>query len=164
MARPPGRPDRLRGVLATGIVLLALWLPDVDFVVAWILPGSAFAVHGGATHSLVFALGFAAATGLLWRVACGRGAVRLAAVCFVCVTSHAVLDALTWGRGVMLLWPWTTERIASPVLLFVGVHRSQPYAWMLHAATIANEAVFVGLVWVVSRRWDLRRLGRPRRR
>lgn len=159
IARPPGLNDRRR--LAISVLLTALCLPDADFVIGLIFPDSAFGAHGGATHSFAFALGVAVVVGLFWRLACGRGASRMGLLSMVCGVSHGIMDSLTWGRGVMLFWPWTTARIASPLPLFVGLHRSQPDNWMLHTATLVSEGVFVGLVWLLARR--LHRRGPPRR-
>ena len=81
---------------------------------------------------------------LLPTLACG----------LACGLAHGVMDAVTWGRGAMLLWPFTSERIAGPPLFF-GVHRSQPDAWHLHITTIVTELIFLAAIW-----WAARRLSR----
>ncbi|NIV75262.1 MAG: hypothetical protein GWN37_10615, partial [Gammaproteobacteria bacterium] len=40
----------------------------------------------------------------------------------VCYELHVLLDYLTVGRGVMLLWPLSAERFAPPIYLFYGLH------------------------------------------
>jgi inner membrane protein len=91
-------------------------LPDVD-VIAFSLKipyGDPWG-HRGASHSLVVAALLAAgAAGLLKR---GDAAPwwRPFAFAFVVAASHGLLDSLTdGGRGVALLWPFSTERIFAP--------------------------------------------------
>jgi inner membrane protein len=75
--------------------------------------------HRGASHSLVFALAFAAALTFLTsafsanlRKSRFRSFLWLAVV----IASHGLLDALTdGGRGIALLWPFTNQRFFAPV-------------------------------------------------
>lgn len=95
-------------------------LPDLDVI------GFAFGVrygapwgHRGASHSLVFALGLAAAFTLLAKRIDERSRgprFRLFLWLAVVIASHGLLDALTdGGRGIALLWPFTKERFFAPV-------------------------------------------------
>lgn len=108
------RDGRLRAGRALAYGALAL-LPDVDAVgFRWGVPyGSPFG-HRGASHSLCAA----AVVGLL-AAAIARARGRRAAPDFVwtfaVVASHGLLDTLTdGGKGVALLWPWTTARFFAP--------------------------------------------------
>jgi inner membrane protein len=70
--------------------------------------------HRGATHSLLGALAF----GGLCAALPGRGGasrLRTFLVAWVVVTTHGLLDALTdGGRGVAILWPFSSTRYFSP--------------------------------------------------
>jgi inner membrane protein len=100
------------------IALSALsMLPDADVV------GFAFGIrygapfgHRGASHSLVAALVVGMLFGVAARMeartsAARREAFSLGAVVALVVASHGLLDAMTdGGKGVALLWPFTTHR------------------------------------------------------
>lgn len=80
---------------------------DLDFLLVFTLHSKAW--HRGASHSL----GFALAVGLLIFWFAGRRRVREAVAYGLAFASHGVLDYLTTtqGRGVELLWPFSTERL-----------------------------------------------------
>lgn len=106
--RREGRPSVRAMVVGSALSLL----PDADVVAfaAGIPYGAPFG-HRGASHSVAFAvlLGVVAAL-----VAPRLRVPRLRAGVFttVVVASHGVLDAMTdGGRGIALLWPWSSERI-----------------------------------------------------
>jgi inner membrane protein len=90
-------------------------LPDVDVAgMALGVPYGAPWGHRGATHSLVVAGLFALAFSVVARPA-GRAFHTTAALAFAVAASHGVLDAMTdGGRGVALLWPFTTHRYFLP--------------------------------------------------
>ena len=94
--------------------------PDLDVI------GFAYGIrygapwgHRGASHSLVFALGLAAAltfaTGA-FSARLRKSRLRLFLWLAVVIASHGLLDALTdGGRGIALLWPFTNERVFAPL-------------------------------------------------
>ena len=90
-------------------------LPDGDIV------GRLFGIsldaawgHRGATHSLAFALGTAAAVALAARWS-RVPPFRTALLAFAVVASHGLLDAMTnGGRGSALLWPLDATRYFAP--------------------------------------------------
>lgn len=90
-------------------------LPDIDVVgMALGVPYGAPWGHRGATHSLAVAALVGLAAPLATRTK-GRAAVVLALLVAAVVASHGLLDAMTdGGRGVALLWPFTTRRIFLP--------------------------------------------------
>ena len=89
--------------------------PDIDVVgMALGVPYGAPWGHRGATHSLVAAVLLGLAAPLLVRTR-GRRAVAMALLVAAVVASHGLLDAMTdGGKGVALLWPFTTRRIFFP--------------------------------------------------
>ena len=101
--------------------LLSL-LPDVDVVgFAMGVPYGAPFGHRGAAHSLAVAaaLGLLAAVAASARRASDPGAlvraIRFGACVALVVASHGLLDAMTdGGKGVALLWPFTTRRFFFP--------------------------------------------------
>ncbi|MEM7245037.1 MAG: metal-dependent hydrolase [Acidobacteriota bacterium] len=137
-----------------GVTLFALLAPDLDFFLLAFFPKGGLIDHGTFTHSLVagpvFALGFGLATGawlrLPWR--------WMALVGLACHWSHCLLDAATRGRGVMLLWPFTQERIGTPFPLFYGAQWHDLFAFKQHAITLATELGFAALVAALA--WWLR--------
>jgi len=149
-----GRRDR---VAFYGLLLTALWLPDVDLALRIAL-GRSVIDHGTITHSIpalaLFATLFAVIAKRLCAIRFGaRGWWLIGATAY---GSHLIMDTLTEGRGVMLLWPLWPQRIASPWPVFWGAHHSQPYAWHLHAVTLGTELVFVALVWLIAWAWARR--------
>src|SRR5262245_39543056 len=116
----PAPPDTWR-TRAAWIALANL--PDVDFLIGWIAFGDFGALHSGFTHSLLFCLAAAAA--------CGAASRRFAYLpgfwpALALVGSHLVLDSASGhllmgpGYGVMLFYPFSMERIHSPIALFWG--------------------------------------------
>jgi inner membrane protein len=99
----------------TAAVLSALSMaPDVDVVGMRLgVPYGAPWGHRGATHSIAVALVAAAAVTWLMRDSPRWRFFGLVAAAVA--VSHGLLDAMTdGGRGVALLWPWTSHRFFLP--------------------------------------------------
>jgi inner membrane protein len=96
--------------------VVASVLPDLDVLAfRFGVPYEAPFGHRGATHSLAFAAAVALAGALAHRALRAR-TVWAAAVLFVATASHGLLDACTdGGRGVALLWPWSSARFFAAV-------------------------------------------------
>ncbi|HEV3190015.1 MAG TPA: metal-dependent hydrolase [Polyangiaceae bacterium] len=117
---PRGRTERTFALMFL-FSLLSL-LPDVDVVgFAMGVPYGAPFGHRGATHSLAVAatLGLLAAVAASARPASDPGAlvraIRFGAYVALVVASHGLLDAMTdGGKGIALLWPFTTRRFFFP--------------------------------------------------
>jgi hypothetical protein len=65
---------------------------------------------------------------------------------------------------VWLLWPLSSERLASPWPLFYGVRRGWPPDWSAHALTVANDLAFAGLAWLAARTFGSHLHPRPAER
>ena len=124
-------------------------LPDFDFVPGlWF--GDAGGWHNGPSHSLLAGLLVAPLIGPLVYVLVGRwlggGIGRWIGWTLTAYWCHVLLDALTQGRGVKLLWPFLHDRLAPPFAPFYGVRWSEGLLDPNLAWTVANELSFVVLV------------------
>jgi membrane-bound metal-dependent hydrolase YbcI (DUF457 family) len=133
-------------------------LPDAD-AIAGLLFSDMLAFHNNLTHSLVAGLIVGLVTGggiWAWK---RRGFLRWFTLATVCYTTHVLLDYCTQGRGVMLLWPFSSDRYTAPFSLFVGVRWDSGLLDIAHVWTIANELLFAlvmllvvrGVLWVFLR-------------
>jgi inner membrane protein len=130
-------------------------LPDLD-AIPGLLYGPMDRFHNNMTHSLVVGLVVAlAAGGIAWLVS-RRDYVQWFLITLACYEMHIVLDFFTVGRGVMALWPITSERLQSPLKLFYGVNYNGGFIDPQHLLTLASELVFVLLLivitWIIEKR------------
>lgn len=132
-------------LLASGFSLL----PDVDSV-AGIVFGDFGRYHNNATHSLIVGLGVALAIALYMKWRTNSFKFWFAFV-FCCYNLHVVMDSATWSRGVMALWPITSQRFLMPVTLFYGLHWSNGVFDISHLWTVLTESLFAGLLLLLSR-------------
>ena len=115
-------------------------LPDIDLLLSWGL-GWGVEVHGGFTHSILFALAISAALTLLrGEVACRPYAGYLSAA-----LSHGLLDASTKDLfgGAALLSPWIEQKVRWGIL--------PNYAFYPNPATQSWSAIAVE-AWPYCRR------------
>jgi len=146
-------PTRWRRLALLGALFFALCAPDLDILIGAATAEDAFADHGGRVHSLLAGAGFAVAFAVGVRLVVDRPWSRLWLIGTLAYWSHLVLDACTRGRGVMLLWPLSTNRFRLPFPLFYGVRHSPWGTWRDYSLMLVTELAFVGLVWVLSRRF-----------
>jgi membrane-bound metal-dependent hydrolase YbcI (DUF457 family) len=145
--------ERRRRLIAGCAVLAAL--PDVDFLLP--LP------HRGPTHSITASLVVCAVTLVAGRLAAVRtDRLRIAAAASLAVLSHVLLDWLGQDsrtpRGLMALWPLTSDYYISDVNLFYAVDRrvSRPGFYERNAIAVLWELVILlpvaFLAWRSGRR------------
>lgn len=109
----PARAAITGGILGT--------LPDLDVYLAPEDPINSFVQHRGWTHSLFVHAALTPLLGeavrYLFKPLRGARAVAWAAV-FLCLTTHALLDAVTI-YGTRLFWPFWTEPVAAGSIFII---------------------------------------------
>lgn len=143
------------------LALCATWLvlPDFDIPIGLLFISDGMSLHGSWSHSFIWAIPAGVGFLLLGRLVLaghrGTSNLRLFLVGTACFMAHIVMDSANWGfgnaRGVSLLWPFSDERIKSPVPLFVGLRWSEPGAVLSHLTTFVTECLFAVAVVVVAR-------------
>ena len=68
-------------------------------------------------------------------------------ICMISYDLHVLADAMTAGRGVMMFWPVTDVRFASPVKIFYGLQWGLGWFSLEHLWTILTESLF-GLILI----------------
>jgi inner membrane protein len=120
--------------------------PDLD-AVPGVMTGEMARYHNQFTHSILWGLGFCAL--LTPLAAWWLKPVRWSSV-FATATAaygiHLLLDWLTYGRGLKLLWPFAETRFLSPYQPFIGVRWSEGLWTIEHVHTAINEVSLVVLV------------------
>lgn len=134
------RPATLLAV-AVGLSLL----PDADAALGLLL-GDIGAYHNGVVNSLFVGLCvsllIASLIWLRWRA----GFRFWLVLSLLCYELHVLADYLTWGRGIMMFWPFTPERFAPPFFLFYGLHWSDGLMTVRHVWTFLTELAFAALL------------------
>jgi len=122
-------------------------LPDIDVLgFHFGIPYASQFGHRGFTHSLIFA-GALAVAAVLFHGFLHTSRWRAFAFVFVSAASHGLLDAFTTGgKGIALLWPFTTERYFAPFRMIqvspIGVGR---FLSRNEGHVIASELLWVWL-------------------
>jgi inner membrane protein len=143
-------PARREFVILAWALVLSL-LPDFD-AIPGLLAGDLGRYHNNLSHSLWAGVVVALA------VACLLAAWRLEPLVFwfglalACYSLHIVLDYFTQGRGVMALWPLSSDRFSSPVPLFYGLHWSEGLVSHRHLWTLLTELPIAGALVLAIRR------------
>ena len=116
-------------------------LPDLDVIPAIIFRDMG-KYHNNFSHSLIFAIPVALLiAGIFQRVY--RSSFWLwFVICLLSYDLHVIMDALTAERGVMMFWPLTQERYASPIKLFYGLQWGLGWFSIWHLWTIFTESIF----------------------
>ena len=130
------------------VIFLSL-LPDFDFLPG-LLTGNIDAFHNTFSHSFFsgFIVAFLGAIVLRWLWS--GSAVRWFILVLVSYELHVLMDYFTFGRGVMLAWPFSDMRHEPPVILFYGLHRSSGLITIKHLWTVLSEGVFAAAVILVT--------------
>lgn len=131
------------------VALAALSLvPDLD-VLAAIFHRDMTGFHNQGWHSLFVGCLVAPVLGLI--IGGRRHFVRWTLLAWACFEVHVLMDGLSVGRGVMWLWPFSTERFQPPFYFFHGVRWAEGWWAWDHLFTLLNELGWLGLVVVLHR-------------
>lgn len=140
--RLPQDPRRVWKIpLQLGLIAGLSLLPDLDVLPA-ILFRDMHGYHNNISHSLFVGIPVALAVAGLFHREYRANFWLWFAICFLSYDLHVIMDALTAERGVMLLWPLTDARFASPVKLFYGLQWGLGLFSVWHLWTIFTETFF----------------------
>ena len=144
-----------------GFMLLAC-LPDLDFIAGYIFANNVHQYHSGASHSIVAVCLATVAIGVTLPFCRNLKILRWI---FVALASHIVIDLFTGPQlglyesyGVMLFWPFSTDRITMPMSLFYGVQHAtfaDLTSWH-NLKVVGFEILTFGLLLVLQRSWMTR--------
>jgi membrane-bound metal-dependent hydrolase YbcI (DUF457 family) len=120
--------------------------PDLD-IIPGILWNDFSSFHNQWTHSIVWCLFFCLiASSCLHHLLKKPG--LFTTLCIACSASgiHLLMDWATYGRGVMLFWPFSQERYIMQPSVFVGVRWSEGFFSRSHLMTLLNEFLVIATV------------------
>ena len=153
---PQDRSNRWRLPLQLIMVAGLSMLPDLDVIPA-IIFGDMQAYHNNLSHSLL--VGFPVAlliAGIFSRLYRSNFWLWFL-ICLISYDLHVLMDALTAERGVMMFWPLTQARFASPIKLFYGLQWGLGWFSIWHLWTIFTESLFALVVLAAVNYFDRQR-------
>jgi inner membrane protein len=127
-----------------GLSLMA----DMDSIIGF-LTGQFGRYHNNFTHSLIFGLLIAVIFAGFFAWKRGSPFTLWFVIALISYEMHVIMDFFTIGRGVMLFWPFSAARFASPVKLFYGLHWSEGWISIRHLWTLITETGFFLLLIIV---------------
>ncbi len=99
-------------------------LPDIDFLIGYVLNADPHTMHGGVTHSLGFIL-LVSVFAIPFRLF--GSAIKTFFISFALIGSHLLLDMTSGqlfmggkGYGVMLFYPFSEQKVHFPLTIFWG--------------------------------------------
>lgn len=131
-------------------------LPDLDVIPA-ILFRDMRAYHNNISHSLFFAVPVALLVAGVFHRAYRSNFWLLFLICLISYDLHVIMDALTAERGVLMFWPLSHTRIASPVKIFYGLQWGLGWFSPWHLWTIFTETLFSVIVIAAMNYFEKRR-------
>jgi membrane-bound metal-dependent hydrolase YbcI (DUF457 family) len=138
------------------IVIGLSMLPDLDIIPA-IIFRDLRAYHNNFSHSLLLAVPVAFLVAGIFRRVYRSNYWLWFLICLVSYDLHVIMDALTAERGVMLFWPLTQNRFASPIKVFYGLQWGLGWFSIWHLWTIFTELLFAVVVIGAVNYFDRRR-------
>jgi membrane-bound metal-dependent hydrolase YbcI (DUF457 family) len=133
-------------ILVTGLSML----PDLDVIPAIIFRDMR-AYHNNFSHSFLFAVPVAFSVAGIFHRTYQSSYWLSFLICLVSYDLHVIMDALTAERGVMLFWPITQNRFASPIKVFDGLQWGLGWISIWHLRTIFTELLFaLGAIGAVN--------------
>lgn len=125
-------------------------LPDLDSLFGITL-GDFGRRHNNISHSLVFGTMAGLVAGTVTHTKVGARFRQWFLLTFITYFSHLWLDYWSTRRGIMLLWPFSKKRFASPVKMFYGFRwNTRPWS-TIHLWTVLTELLFAVFTIVLTR-------------
>jgi inner membrane protein len=157
--RAGGGADRPGAGFGRAVALMIVAnLPDADFLVGFAL-GHPGLLHRGASHTVLAAVLCGVVAGAFARWRWRERFVPTALLFGAAYLSHVLIDVLTFDNrppdGVQLLWPFSSEYLASPVTVFLSVDidgksragfLTSVFAWQTVAAMARELVIVVGAI------------------
>ena len=150
-------PSRIGPVpqLLAATVALSL-LPDGDSLLG-VLANDLGKYHNNLANSLAFAASASLVVATVVWIVRRSGFRRWFAIALVSYLAHILMDYLTMGRGIMLAWPFVSDRFQSPFNLFFGLHWSEGVIARSHLITAVTELAFIAGAVLVARFFSRRK-------
>jgi len=142
----------LQLILVTGLSLL----PDLDIIPAIIFRDMR-AYHNNISHSLFIGIPAALLIAGIYQRIYRSNFWLWFLICLISYDLHVIMDALTAERGVMMFWPLTEARYASPIKIFYGLQWGLGWLSPWHLWTIFTETLFSVIVITAMNYFDKRR-------
>ena len=139
-------------IMVAGLSLL----PDLDVIPAIIFRDMK-SYHNNLSHSLFVAIPIAfLIAGLFHRIYRSNFWVWFL-ICLISYDLHIIMDTMTAERGVMIFWPLSSSRFASPIKIFYGLQWGLGLFSIWHLWTIFTESFFVAVILLALNHFDKRR-------
>ena len=156
--RIPQDPRRVWKIpLQLGLIAGLSLLPDLDVIPAVIFRDMR-AYHNNISHSLFVGIPVAFLIAGLFHREYRTSFWLWFVICLLSYDLHVIMDAMTAERGVMMFWPLTEARFASPVKLFYGLQWGLGLFSVWHLWTIFTETVFSLIVIFAVRYFTSKRI------
>lgn len=131
-------------------------LPDLDVIPAIVLRDMQ-RYHNNVSHSILLAIPVALViAGVFHRIYRSNFWLWFL-ICLASYDVHVFMDAVTAERGVMMFWPLTDARIASPIKIFYGLQWGLGWFSWWHLWTIFTEGLFGSILILAVRYFERRR-------
>jgi membrane-bound metal-dependent hydrolase YbcI (DUF457 family) len=143
--------------LQLGLIAGLSLLPDLDVMPA-ILYRDMHTYHNNVSHSLFVGIPVALLVAALFYREYRTSFWLWFVICLLSYDFHIFMDALTAARGVMMFWPLTGARFASPVKIFYGLQWGLGWFSIWHLWTIFTETVFSLIVIFAVRYFAKKRI------
>ncbi len=155
---------RARRLKLAAAALFALMAPDFDLLAGPLVGKPYGDYHNGVSHSLLVGMLFAVPYALVVSRLLAAPFSIFFVFGFVAYASHVLIDAVTWGVGVQMLWPLSDARFFNifdnRFALFRGVRHSHDVSIGVHLTNLVNDVVFAGFVWTTAWWWNRTRVRR----
>jgi membrane-bound metal-dependent hydrolase YbcI (DUF457 family) len=153
----PENRRQLRKLPVQMLLIMGLsMLPDLDIIPAIIFRDMKN-YHNNFSHSLLLGIPVAIVIAAILYQIYHTSFWQWFLICLVSYDLHIIMDTLTAERGVMLFWPLTQHRFASPIKIFYGLQWGLGWFSIWHIWTMFTELLFTVAVICAVNYFDKRR-------